>query len=1524
MRKKIVYFIIFFLIGCAVFQTQDLRLPPHLLTYAKYNFRKISNDKDASFVSLATREKIEHVLNEVNQRITKEGGGGLLIDDQNSNVKNIGDFTPEQLKKLDINEMNNHLNSLIKKMFIIRYAILAGSIYRLDKEFIEGFINRNLESGINREISKYDITKYQNGYLMALGSLYYYYTLVTHLNSEIDPSKSKYFSFYTLKGLDLIIPEPFTNHVDSNTGVSQRRMTPPQFFNKVTLENHPTLDLELERHFGANFDTMENDFHVFKNHYKQFDLPKSALDEAIDKIGVEKLDSYYKKPNLIAYTMSPENKFTFEYIALRNPTDAEGVAKLNQLTAIREALVNNWAINRLKDTPGASGYKKILNLKGTKGLADLQAPINENFLTFKSTGKYKQEIGELEYSRNLWKTDFYLNHLPKIVSHAMEPLLDTYLGEDLKSKSIEEKKISSTARYLKMMEEVILYYDEEKNMPRKLTEIMTSRRWEDSIEEMRDRVKSGETFQSIYEERYGSEKLLENEEDLRINEISLNNIHIYGKNKLSKEYITAMLVHRIYSKKKYALLSFLMDKFSHNLFLVKKYSARKGKEITALDKYRISKYFSNKIDKKFGLEYLHFYQKLVYDRICDYFVDIEKNNYTNKLEKLYNMVNTPNMKVAIQVLDKKNKDKTLMVPVTSDKTLKAITSHPSDISRNRWKSQAIDKHLFTENGGSQFKILSEFYGLITKYHAENIFITEAAKDGFENIDQNALSDQMWEIVKSSLVELKNKYNANNDHYEKQLEIAYERLGELKRMGRKVTQDLSKVDNKPRINYRTGQRYGFVTDWDLNKLDSNFAVSHLAAKFELLDFNISKRNMFHESTRLIKIIARSYVDSLIELEPFFNSRFDELKSAIAGHGGLMVNTSKTIQVTFFDKLAKEILRKGKIEKSSVKKYYDIVIKQASKQEYPSMIKSFMQANYRNWKDDKDFENIYFRTKHIREQILEKNEKLASLSKVFCRHVDTYRHFWQRGMVFAGLAFILIIGSSVLVSIIGAGIGLVSATASAAFTVHATAISGFMMSGIFMGGLGLFFASLTVYELRYAWHTIPTELDTQKNLVAANNLKYTLKFKPQTFLNIDSIERINTEESEANFDANMALVFLITDIAWVKYMARTVRDALGIGPLKYLKKISRSKEIQAYIKNKKIRRLNTSRAKILWEDTREVFKLTNTFKIPVDPQQLKTVFVDGVVYAIRNSIKNFKVARNLKHLSVSSQNAVHFFTELNQVIDAKLVKDLTRRNMSRRFGERLKTVSEYAKDFKNSIGKSGFSKEEMDLLNQLAKSIDDLEKFALPTEVRKTLPKFDLNGTGTDLSEKYFDVLFKYYSKLDEVSDVLPGTKYVRTADKVKAIQDEKSLETLAKLTDLKSYQSKLANDLYSGKITNTDEALKLWEKFLKAQGDETTEILEELLTSQSIGDMAFEALLESRWQSIPTKLFKIVPDSFIKAIYEDLWEIRRVKEIIVSGERLKFTRSMSAFSKKVLKYMGKKYNKYFPLYPIAHVGAWLNE
>ncbi len=139
----------------------------------------------------------------------------------------------------------------------------------------------------------------------------------------------------------------------------------------------------------------------------------------------------YYKTDLVQFFVGMEERYFMEYTTLNDPKTRIEYARLLQFLAVRENLVNTWAINRLRD----QGQRH--QLPNLTSCAD-------NSLTLKMNGNPTNSI----YSQDLWRSDKYYNIMPKVFSKVIEAVGDYSLTDASKKLKLFNSEVGSIYDYI--------------------------------------------------------------------------------------------------------------------------------------------------------------------------------------------------------------------------------------------------------------------------------------------------------------------------------------------------------------------------------------------------------------------------------------------------------------------------------------------------------------------------------------------------------------------------------------------------------------------------------------------------------------------------------------------------------------------------------------------------------------------------------------------------------------------------------------------------------------------------------------------------------------------------------------------------------------------------------------------------------------------------------------------------------------------------------------------------------------------
>ncbi len=1485
--KKKKLFLIFLLIGCAVYES---KLPPNIFTSLNYNIRSLASGDGEAFLALSkTSHKIEHIENILTPLVSLDGKG--VSFSKEASPITVSDFYKNGKLDLDSNKLNLHnlrLRELIKKMFIIKYEILWLSVDFVKRNKYEGFQTKEDSRKEREEIKNSYLVKLHTNYFKQLGALYYYYTLIAHLNEELNKGSLFKFDYKVLEGLDLVTHELVGKQFKNTDGLNINRLTLPVYKNNESLKAN---DAQLETIFGKDgFKLLKNHYSSFKRYYVSFG-GDNTLSEQIDGKGVctdksdicgEYIDqnillsNHYYFSDLLQFGVSNTTKLMMEYLVLKKPVSKIQFAKLNQFLAIREGLLNSWGIARLTKEPQDLACEKCGN----------------GFLNFRSD---KKTLNTSSYVKNIWKSDFYVNQFQAATEKARNLINGQYIGQELKANTKEENKLSALETYHLFLEDLVINLNDD--MPEKLQEILSNPQYKE--------IRSAENPRIALAANFSSDLLFHEIDKFTKYDQMSHQIKVYGDENLSLDYLVNILSLKYFSDQKKAFLKTLLDRFVYSLDFVEKYDEDFfDGEITQKDFRKVRRFLSEKIDG-FAVPWQRHQRERLRSELKGFFKNKFKNNYNQKLDTLYAFLNSENITNSLNIIEYfKNHEEDLAknkwpLPFTTPSLPQEFLIRDLQFEKD-YPSRMIGSSLIKGKNTRGSKILKELNEELLKISSNDAYLAEGISKSYEGYDDFKVSEHYWNALKSAFLKLRKKYPFSKEKFEKRL---YKSKQEIIFADRAIPQEILELEKvleecksyeecKPTYEVEKVESPTTIESFfeKMNKESDGFALYYFASKFNFLSFSENAPNPFHESSHHKKIVASLYIDNMIKLEPFFKSRFERTKTVSktyrssdpmdikTGRGRATYQSKEKYELGFFDLIAQTIAKTQKpIEKNKLKEILDEVIVSSKLEERSEFNQDFCLADFYNFERDPHFKSIYYKTKHIREMIVSSNQSMSEASKYMDKKIDSFRYWMRYWGMRIGFAFIGILILSGFGTAVGwAGLG---------------SLMGTLMHPVIFGVTSVFFLSLTIYELSYPTFLEP-QLDIQRALVASQNLRNTKNLKFEEIINIDTFERIDKEYKEAISDMKFAAVFAIMDISAFKYLFKSIRLRLKIPQYQHLKKVSSDPDLLRFIKVEEAKRAQMSKMARFTDDLKSVLRLSPQAKIPVNPNRLSELTFDSVKYAIKNSKIDYKNFSRFNHLSQEQKNMVHYLLEVTQEIDAKLVKDM---NNYIRFGRdgagRLKSIVKDGKRFNEFLKTQKLDDIDKVFIEELAKTLNKVESIKVKAKDIKGFSNKD--GTYKSFSDDYIEVIRKYYDQLEVFAE---GKDAISEAA-LKVLSKSK-IEQLEKLRDFKKSQFAIIDRITSGKFKSSDEAFSFWREELRKYGKSTEDIVEKLTLRRNAGEFIFEMAFESRWKSL-LKAFRQTPDTFLGSIYDDLTHVRDIQETLKSSLVVKNKNLLTRLTQKVI-------------------------
>lgn len=1504
-------------IACTTLNFSNIKIPRNLLTSLKFNFRSIAQSSSQAFLDLRnTQERLEHMENVLFPLITKET---QFIIDKASEPYSVSDIM-EQVKKASkasdescvseevcddnqfsptptINELRINLNRLIQQAFIVKYEILwlvKNKIKKLSLDEFSGYYDEdNGVSATDAFDSNNFLVKMQKQYLGILSGIHYLYLLVAHVQDEESPGKVYDFDFSVLQGLNLITSKYYIASLQSSSGQNLKRITPPSYSSNIDKKLFTNLDPNLKKEIDKTFSRKGDK--VLSQHFNEYKNFYIGLDgEYANRISSIKLTTDDYIPNLVSHSIGDEEKYLLEYLVLKKPKNQRQFAKLTQFLGTREIMVNGWAVQRLL---GGQKNEKVNDC--VKGC-----------LSFKGTGARKG-TKDISYNRSLWRNDFYLNRLNKI-SDRLQNLIykQSFLGnskeilEEGRKISEETSQNDAAVKYQAMILNLILDYENIGSVPKKLKNIIES-----NFSDYRISDDPALDFSSFYP--------IEDSLTSEVNTLNLESVNfmksVFSEDNLSPKSISSLYSLEAYSMRKKSLVHYFLSVFTDPLFLEERYSDDYDFEITRKDRSKIESFLEQYVEKVLGEDYLNITYKKIYSIVNEFYDDLYKDNYNQKLDNLHLFL-TENVKKSFlleQYFNQNNRSRkqrrSLLngesldsVPESMKLPLTQYTNIGTVILQNYFyvespKLKKIFSQLFKTSKGIQ--ILQDLNLLIFNKYSNDSFFKKISFENFDQINEFEVSDNLWRIFKESIIELNKKYPYSVKKYNFVLENS--KYGNITEYEDDVVKPIDACSSVSECVSSMGNSSAGKPEEapELFKhYDSGFIVHYIADIFNFLDFNMNKKNQFVHYPPVQEVLSSIYLKSLVENEPFFKSRVfipkrdrQSLASkALAERAGREPPESTFKKRVLIDLLKEKILRSKTVpSKDQLKTYLDQVITSSKVLSNDKNLQMFCKADFNDYdKSSGDFKEVFLKTKNIREVIIEGDSKfLKKIDNDLRWNITPIRYGYEKTMgymvwILVGLFLAISLSALPFTAALGAGI-----------------LSVFQ-SSLFLGSTGIIFLMVGIYEINYGVSELLPLNSIQERILAAQGLKSTANFKVKKNISIDTYERIKKENNTAKFDMVMAGLFIVPDFMVGKLLVKRVLIQAGHRMKSFIKLVSSSDDIKKMISAEQLKYKNMSLFRKTVKNTYNSLKLGHKTSLNMTADQVKDITFDTMRRSVRESKISYVEAKSLSHLSRDLKNMAHFIMDITKRSDLELVKMIGKGWIpwsKTKIGKVVKNGDELVE----MLRAEDLTPETVKLLDQLTESLRRMEGMYIPSKEQVKLSKF---GSINMLNGDQGKVVSNYFKTLDKIALANPSNLYsdrlgIFYQGKFNKLRSMK-LKHFNGLVDVKKKQLKIYDDLLSGKYKNSDEAFDDWMKVVNTSGRDIKNIVNDLIVKRKPIEYVFEMFFESRWGSLG-KYLKITPDSFLKSVYEDISKVIDIHENIRHVDSKSLARKITDRSKSLL-------------------------
>ncbi len=1528
MKKKhaIIISLLLFVACSSIIEKSDFRLPKHLGLGITHKIRTLASGEENAFMSKSynTWDRLKLIENELLPLISTSNN---FLFKKNSTPITVNDY----LENKELNaQLPQKLFSIMQKMYLVKSQILWLVQDKMKKVGLVNYVGLDIDEKAKKSFGKASVsklTKLQEDYLQILPGVYYLYALVAHLYDEKNHESFKNFGFSSLIGLNLITNKYFSKFLSNKTGLNMKRLTLPQNTRSLYAMN----DSNFQVHFLKYIEEFQNGDNVLiKDHIKTYSNYYQTLQGSFSA-AIKKyvhFDLSQELPDMVSYTMGPEDKILIEYLVLKKPKSPMQLAKVNQFLAIREMIVNSWAIQRITAKDKA---KKI-------------SECGDGLLSFKLWNE-EQSTDAIDYLHALWNQDLYLNTLGDFFNEVRELLYGDFLiasgisTKDKSDKEYEEMLDKATKEYQKVFVTLIKYPEKAGNVPRKLKEILSDPFFQEDLKGADNPIEAIADYFSA-----------EDAMNLELKDISYNKIDfinsVFSRDNLSGSKISAILALDAYSVRKKNLVKYFMNHFVGGLELTKKYPAEdKEFYIVKKDVLAIEKYFNKMIDQNWGSKWILSMTSKIDQRLTPLLDNLYKQSYEKKFKSLNNFL-TENIKHAILLTDYFAKNprgkKKVGEKATFPKEYSLPVSSPTMIQSLIIKDQLFCKHgacwridnLLFHNQYFAQEIMSELMEIVQKKARDSEVFGKMLKEDLSLVKEYELTNEIWNILTATLLELKKRHPYTREKYQE----VYSKYGDDNLYRNKIAQEstrvniiidpnlkapdfnnvanvcssdqaencenkvsfsdseksqcnnefleskirsekcntllaTSHVDSKKPTNKSVSEPDPKKTEtvdfnfYDDRILEKGFQLYHIAEKFNFLDFNTNIGNQFMKSAKIQELLALIYIDKLLEVEPFFNTVVQEKTK----EWGSNSQHTKVRDITFLKLFTKKVIGTKKIPpEKELRSIFSTVVKDAQYLGKNGEIQSFCNAKYSDHENDKDFDELFTKTKNIRERIIAQNPELNSVNEGMRWKIEPVRVVYEKAMLYVGVGFI--VAMVVLGGLSAIGVPFVG---------------GLFTNLLFIKFTSYFFLGVMVYELGYGLLYLPPQLDIQRSIVSAHNLRTSKSMDLENYYAIDTFDRIKKEHNQAKFDMAFALAFAITDIAALRLVYRQKLLAKGIPQSDHLSKISRSNRVKENIRQNREYYESLSKWQKRWHNFKKEYRWGNKTTLKVTKDELENITFDTLRHAVINSDIPYKTFDKVKFAGVENidrriKNLVHFIADVNKSLEVRFINAIKGKWGIFSKGDLKKQILSANEAITNIAAKA--KKANPESIAEMKAAVKRLEDLKVPEkfEIRNR----EVSPEGHQFIDEYLMAMSDFFDVMFKNQKILPEDYVNKTI--------AKTYKDHAEMATMRIFSSESLELMGNVVRKNPDEIGKHFDEWMELVNRErknvdgsiinTKKIVDEAITARSPGAFIFEMFLETSWNEAKIKWAKRMPDSFLASIFDDITRVREIKETTTSAYR----------------------------------------
>ncbi len=1489
-------------VACSsIVQNSNLRLPKHLGLGITHKLRQIASGDEKAFMSKSynTWDRLNIIENELLPLISTTD---KFLFQKTSFPISVTDYLE---KKESPAKLMGHLSDIIQKMYLVKSQILWLVQDKMKKVGIVNYVGLNVDEKAKKAFGtakESTLTKLQEQYLQVLPGVYYLYGLVAHLYDEKDHKVFKnQFGFQALEGLNLITNKYFSKFLSNKTGLNMKRLTLPQNTQSLFAINDSNFQVNvlkyLEHFQGFPNKQIKEHFNTYSTYYQKFAGTNGTYANAIKE--TVKFDFTQDLPDMVSYSMGPEDKFLVEYLALKKPKDERQLAKINQFLAIREMMVNSWAIQRMTKRDQA---EKINDC-------------GDGLLAYKLWNDEKSTYA-VDYLHTLWNQDLYLNTLDDFFNQIRsllysDSLIATGIHDgELNDSDFEKMLDKGVMEYQQFLVTLIRNPEKLGKLPRKLKEILSDPFFQEDLKGAKNPISAIADF-------FSTEDAVELEQkELKINKIDFINA-VYSEDDLSGGRISAVLAMDAYSVRKRNLLKYFLGIFVGALETVKKYPEEDREfYITKKDLLEIETYFEKLIDKNWGSQWVEDMTAKIDEKLHPLLDNITQNNYDKKFQSLQNFL-TKNIKHAILLTDyfKKNPrgkakgaqrnkfPSNYSLPVTSPMLIQSIIIK-DQIFCKHGACKRIDDLLFNNQYFAQ-ELMSELSEKLQEKFRNSSKIIKMLNEDLSLAQEFEMTDEIWKILTSVLLDMKKEHELSAQEYQ---DVVF-KYGDDHLFRNKIYQDNTRVAKLPidpkllkdglskeglesencsalvendecrdlessdeQVVQMSGEhdskKENETSDYNIHDkriLTKNFQLHHIAKKLGFSDFDPKKGNQLIKSARIQELLAIIYIDKLLEIEPFFSTVIEEKTKEWGG------NSKHTVirDITFLKKFSKIVIGTKEIPGTSeLKEIFATVVKDASYLGDNKEIKSFCHAKYSEYGTDDNFDKLFTKTKNIRERIIAQNPEINSANEEMRWKIEKVRVIYEKSMLY--------IGGGMIVMMIAFG-GL----AAIGFPFFSTIFTNLL----FIKFTSYFFLGVMVYELGYGLLYLPPQLDMQRSIVSAHNLKTTKNMSLEHIYSIDTFDRIKKEWGQAKFDMWFAAIFAVTDLAALKLVYRQKMLAKAIPQDAHLLKVTRSERVRQNIRQNNEYYESLSRWKKQWYNIRKEYRWGNKTARKMTEKEIANITYDTLRHSVENSDVPYKGLKKsqfpgLENVDYRIKNFLHLVLEINKKMEVRFLNSIKGKWGIFSKGDlkkQLKKANQAIDNISSAVQKA--NPEKIAEMKAAIKKLDDLkvpEKFEITER--------EIGPATHQFIDEYLESMTDFFDVMYKNEKILPKSYTNKTITK--------SYKEFSEMAGLRVFSSESTEYAIGIIKKNPEDIGKYFDEWMetvvnksrkKVDGSDidVKKIVDEVVTSRTPAEFIFEMFLETSWDAAKIKYAKRKPDSFLASIFDEVRSVREIKETVTS-------------------------------------------